>query len=290
MRYILILQKNIINLSLSIASLLKIIILSRPTKVSNINIDSEDFVILGNGPSFTSMYQSHKEFLKGKDLICVNHFPSTDLYEELQPKYYITLAPDLFDETVDKEFRERGEALFKTIAKKTCWELEFIMPFYAKKFSKWREVISENKHIKITYINSTPVEGVKSINYWFFRQNMGMPRAHNVMIPSVFIGINLKYKNIYLWGADHSWLPQISVDDNNVALINQKHFYDPENSKPSPFDKNGVGVRRLHEILRKFMLAFEGYFVLKEYADKNNVKILNCTPNSYIDAFDRLKI
>jgi hypothetical protein len=85
-------------------------------------------------------------------------------------------------------------------------------------------------------------------------------------------------------------LPDITVNDNNDALINQKHFYDAKSSKHQVLDKKGKGQRRLHEILHKFMLAFAGYFVLREYAESLGAEILNATPNSYIDAFDRIKI
>ena len=53
-------------------------------------------------------------------------------------------------------------------------------------------------------------------------------------------------------------------------------------------DNIGKGHRKMHEILEKWMLAFKGYFFIKEYAvNKKKSKIINITPNSYIDAFDR---
>jgi hypothetical protein len=85
-------------------------------------------------------------------------------------------------------------------------------------------------------------------------------------------------------------LSQIHVDDNNNALINQVHFYDATSSKSEVLDKRGKGARKLHEILHKFMLAFKGYFILKEYAEYKNVKIYNATPDSFIDAFERVKL
>jgi hypothetical protein len=46
----------------------------------------------------------------------------------------------------------------------------------------------------------------------------------------------------------------------------------------------------LHEILSTMSLAFESYHILKKYADYKEVKILNSTPGSYIDAFERCSI
>ena len=43
---------------------------------------------------------------------------------------------------------------------------------------------------------------------------------HNVLIPSIAIGLRLPFKKIYLAGADHSWLPEITVtDDNEVGEL-----------------------------------------------------------------------
>ncbi len=290
MNLLLKIQQILNNLSKTLATLIKIIILSKCTHINKLKPKNPELVILGNGPSFKSMYEKNADFLNGKDLICVNHFPSTELYQKLKPKYFITAAPDLYDENVEEEFRIRGEKLFKTIAEKTTWELDFIITTYAKKFKQWQNIIAQNKNIKVKFINTTPVEGFKNINHLLFRLNLGMPRPHNILIPSIFLGINAKYKTIYLWGADHSWLPEISVNDDNIPLVNQKHFYDSNSSKPKAFSQNGIGIKKLHEILKKFMLAFESYFVLKEYAESNKTKILNCTPNSFIDAFERLKL
>jgi hypothetical protein len=74
------------------------------------------------------------------------------------------------------------------------------------------------------------------------------------------------------------------------VLINQKHFYDAETSKSEPMHKGGKGERRLHEVLLKFYYSFRSYYMLNGYARKRGAKIINVTPNSFIDAFERLKI
>ena len=122
------------------------------------------------------------------------------------------------------------------------------------------------------------------------KMGWGLPRPHNVLIPALFVAINSGYKRIYLAGADHSWLPMISVNDQNQALVNQQHFYDEHSSKSDLMYKLGVRPRRLHEILEKFMFTFRSYFDLKDYAESKGSKIYNSTPDSYIDAFDRKSI
>ncbi len=102
--------------------------------------------------------------------------------------------------------------------------------------------------------------------------------------------IYLNYKVIYIIGADHSWLPEISVNEKNEALINQKHFYDEADSKPEQMNDLISRPRKLHEIIHKFYLTFKGYWLIKEYASSKNVRIYNASEISTIDAFERKKI
>jgi hypothetical protein len=102
--------------------------------------------------------------------------------------------------------------------------------------------------------------------------------------------IYLKYKTIALVGADHSWLKEISVSDENVALVNQKHFYDENESKAAPMSDYQIRPRRLHEMLLKFMLSFKGYWEINEYIEGSDIHIYNCSETSMIDAFERKKL
>jgi hypothetical protein len=54
--------------------------------------------------------------------------------------------------------------------------------------------------------------------------------------------------------------------------------------------QGGKGERKLHEVLMKFVYSFEGYFTIRQYAEYKHTQILNCTPGSFIDAFDRYKL
>lgn len=290
MNFILKIQSFLDNFSKAFATLFRLILLSKwRVKIKKQKRD-KDIVILGNGPSLNQMLETHSDFLNNKELICVNHFPTTDFYCKLQPKYFMTSAPDLWLDDIDEHFVTASNRLFNAMKSKTTWHLEFFIPFEARKYKRWQNILAKNKNININFYNNTPVEGWQGFCHLLFKNNLGMPRPHNIMVPSIFNAVNLGYKTIYLWGAEHSWLKDIRVNEKNEALINQKHFYDEKHSKAQTLDKRGVGARRLHEILHKFMLAFRGYFDLKAYAEKNKVKILNATPNSYIDAFERIKL
>jgi hypothetical protein len=99
--------------------------------------------------------------------------------------------------------------------------------------------------------------------------------------------IHLDYKELYIVGADHSWLGEISVNDKNEAMVHQKHFYDEDISKPQKMEDRQDRPRRLHEIIHKFYLSVKGYWEIASYASKKRVKIYNSSEFSMIDAFER---
>ncbi|HOU98698.1 MAG TPA: hypothetical protein PLP65_07605 [Bacteroidales bacterium] len=270
-------------------SLLRILFLTRFRVKIKKHPFANDCLILANGPSLNNLIEKHTLFMQGKELVCVNFFPNTPYYTIYKPAFHVISAPELWRSDAMPIYLNLSKELFENIAQKTTWDLTLFIPFEAKKFKTWQTPLKNNKRIHITYYNPTPIEGY----FWFckkiFDWQWGMPRPHNVLIPSLMLAIKKGFKNIYVWGADHSWLKEISVDDNNQVLVNQKHFYDENTSKPQPMNKL-KGTRRLHEVLIKFVHAFKGYFDINQYAIKRGVNIFNATPHSYIDAFKRIKM
>lgn len=282
-------QRFLLNLGAVTVSLIRIVLLAK-WRVKLTDRLHDECVILANGPSLSSMIQRHNQFLEGKDLICVNHFPTTTFYGQLKPAYYVTSAPDLWLDDIDTFFVEQSNQLFKSMASNTLWPVRFHIPYESRKFPRWKKLLQSNQEIKLVFYNNTPIEGWRWFRHLCFRLNLGMPRPHNVLIPCLTHAINMGYRKVFLWGADHSWLSEISVNNQNQVLINQKHFYDHRTSKGKPLDKRGVGERNMPELLTKFVHAFNGYFVLKEYADSRGTSIFNATPGSFIDAFERIDV
>ena len=79
------------------------------------------------------------------------------------------------------------------------------------------------------------------------------------------------------------------VNNDNVVCLKNQHFYNME-TEYTPFyisDPNGP-VFKMHEALNAFSKMFYGYICLQEYADYiGDVKIINRTKGSFIDAFNR---
>ncbi len=282
------------NLFKSVFSLLKVVLKSSfKNGFKNYTPSSNNkILLLGSGPSLNQTLLEYKNELINYDLLAFNNFSVTHQYEDLKPNYYLVHSPIFFqNEGVSEFYINMRNEIFNSIENKTNWKLYLIVPFFAKKSHFFQEFVKRNKtKISFLYFNMTPIEGLKSINNFLFKLKLGTPRPHNVLIPSILCSIHMEYEEIYIVGADHNWFSEFSTTDQNVVLINQKHFYDETSSKPEPMKDYIVRPRRMHEILHKFQLTFYGYFVLKDFAESQKVKIYNASEYSLIDAFERKKL
>ncbi len=272
----------------SLLSFIKIIILSKwflpKPKIKKIH---HEVVILGNGPSLSDTIANNPDFLQNKDLFAVNFFWKSPYFTKIKPRYYVILSENYWAKNQIPTNKEGRLATFKELAKAVDWEMHLFVPALAKKQKTWKQELEKNKNIHIHYMNITPVEGLRKISFFFFRLGLGLPRPHNVLIPSIKFAIDFKYSTIYIIGAEHSWLKDIFVADDNTVFLNQRHFYNL-NAKPEVMYRSYKNeARTLGEILAKFVYTLNSYFYLNDYAKSNNVNILNATKGSYIDAFDR---
>ncbi len=282
--------KKLLELSFqTVGSFLKVVLMSRYNGKFP-SASRPDLLILGNGPSLKKFLHEKQTFLKDKDLLAVNHFVNTDQYQQLKPSLYLINVPEFWKEDIEADYKEKRIQVFKDFAQKTKWEIHLFLDFGAKKAEFWKEIIKDNPFIKVHFFNTTPVEGFKPFTFFCYKHQCGMPRPHNVLIPSLMMGINMGYKNIYVAGADHNWMNDLFVAEDNTVYLTQKHFYDEHAAQPGVMKKEGKGKRKMHEILIKFVHAFKGYWDINTYAKKQGVNIINITPGSMIDAFKRMNL
>lgn len=246
----------------------------------------KDLVIISNGPSLNAALELFFEKHTQYDSLAVNMFAISQFYKLLKPNWYVIASPDMWMDSGDSRLKNKKHRLWNAISENTDWPLSIFLPAEARSMCDLKEYVKKNSHIRICYFNRTPIEGFAFFRNICFRWNLGMPRPHNVLIPSIMVGINLGYKRQYLLGVDHSWLPEVTVNSKNEVLVNQKHFYDEDTAQPLPMSKQG-GNRKLHEVLHKWYVSFKSYFIIQEYATDRGVTIYNATPNSFIDAFER---
>lgn len=266
----------------SLKSIVKLALQSRRPSVKHADRHGRPLIVLGNGPSLAKNIAEDMELLNGNDTLAVNFAGNTPEFKRIRPRYYLLMDPHFFN--LPSSDPNVGR-LFKHLDEDVDWEMTLFLPTRRNAAA----LGINNPHIHIERFNPVGVEGYDWLVKLACDTGRGLPRPRNVLIPSIMVGIWLGYKEIYLLGADHSWLRTLDVDDNNNVVSIQPHFYadgEEEHRRVATLFRD----THLHELLWGFHLAFKGYHSIRPYADSIGVKIYNSTPGSYIDAFPRRDI
>jgi hypothetical protein len=276
--------KKCINTCISLAK-----IMIRLPAVSSLPVaEAASCAILGNGPSLNLSLDKHPSFFKDRPLLCVNGFSLAKEYSELKPSYYVMLDSSFWLHSSDIVLEIIGN-----IKTKTTWKLCLLLPPQAKRSPYLSDLEKQNPNIRIVFFNYTVFKGFDRIGHFFYRRNMAMIQSQNVLAASLFLSVNMGFKDIYLFGADHTWHENLYINEENVLCVKHKHFYENEEKLSyMPFYKarHLAQTFRMDEIFHIFSKTFYGYVALNNYAISQNCRIYNASEVSFIDAFKRIKL
>ena len=273
-------QRVIGNTGASIASVAKVILLSKGVSPAVREGKGREIVILGNGPSLRQTIDNELDFLLTKDLMAVNFAALTPEFFKLRPLYYV-IADGHFFSGLDSDNNVRN--LWEAFGR-VSWEMTLLVP------SKYRHLVKalllHTEGLRVRYFNLTPVEGFRWLKNLLFKAGLGMPRPRNVMIPAIMEAIRMGYEKIYLCGADHTWTKTLDVDEENFVVSVQPHFYKDNEEEHKRVRETYKGLK-LHDVLGSMVVAFKSYWEIADYAKRRGIEIINATPGSMIDAFPR---
>ena len=285
-------KKHMILTAKSIEVLLSVLINRRYQSFKPYLANCDECLVLGNGPSLNEVIKDLPTLRKGRDVFCVNWFAMTDDYVKIKPSHYVLHDKVYWIDDVTDELLQKREELFDRLKKDTNWPLLIFVPYAAKDSRKFEQLSNFNSNINIFYYyHSTfePPDGIYTyIRHFLYKYNSDISFANNVLIPTIFFAINLGYKKIFIFGADHSWHEQIFVGFDNILYMKEQHFYGQANKKPFCRRKNKP--YKIHEAFDLWSRVFKGHTLLEEYANKKGVKIYNVSGKSYIDAYERITV
>ncbi|MCK5820706.1 MAG: hypothetical protein KAH17_02425 [Bacteroidales bacterium] len=253
--------------------------------------NNKELVILGNGPSLKESLVNQKKLLEDKELMAVNLFVLSDEFVHLRPQNYVLLDIGFFKSNTIPRVREVTERIIEGFLSKTDWEMNIFLPKEGRGSKLHLKLENSDKKFNFVFFNRTNVEGLEGFRHWAYRVNLGMPKPQNVLVGCLMLGICMKYSQVYILGADHSWLENIRISDNNTLISVEKHFYDKD-TKGKPTKKehpDTLESAKLHDYLYDLARTFSSYHLIREFADSQGVKVWNASEVSYIDAFDRVR-
>ncbi len=277
------------NLLDSCISLAKVLLISR-FSLSKFHKNRETASILGNGPSLNQSLEESGQFIKSTDIYCVNNFALSQVYTVVQPQNYVMLDPAYFLYSPANAARKDVEQNIKAILEHTSWQMRLFVPSGFRDSFIVKEILKNKPNIRVCFFNYTIVRGFEWFRHWFFRNNLGMPQCQNILAACTYLAVLQGYKEIYLWGADHSWHEEIRISENNELEMRQLHFYDNQSQikHEKVIDVRNNSRPKLHAQFLSLHKAFYAYEILQKFAISKGVKILNASKKSYIDAFDRI--
>jgi hypothetical protein len=252
-------------------------------------------IILGAGPSLTqSLDEVELDRLRDFEFMSVNNYYKASSFRELRPGFHVVADPTYWD---DSSYGEYTAPLVAALLS-ADWDIRLFLPLRSR-HSRLHRALIESK-IRFTFYRTTPIRGFPLLEYFAFKLMFGMPRAQNVLIAALSIGLWLDFDTICLIGADHSWHQEIELSPANILMVRQLHSYDGAVER-RPFLKPSGVVKALskqevsrHDVftVKEIFLAWaamhESYEQLSKIAERKGAKIFNSSALTFIDAFDRL--
>lgn len=232
--------------------------------------------ILANGPSLPVGFDA-----EGAEYCMLNNSPKTEMFWKLRPSYYIVCDPLYFSNNL----RDSEAKVYERLKDGLDWKLTVFVPYnYRKRATQ----LFAGLNVNIIPFRGGLLKDIHSnkIKTYLYKRGLALPRVQNVLVGAVGCLIGVGFKEIELYGADHSWLEALTVNEDNVVCLRDAHYYEKD-AKVTPWLKVNGKPYKLHECLRDLANMFASYWDLRHYAESMGVKIINKTKRSYIDAFER---
>jgi len=236
--------------------------------------------VLGNGPSL----ESSLHLIKGEDdIIMVNFSVLTDLFFKLKPTYLCLADPEFFVKS-DIESIESKKAIMLKKLEEVSWELCIVVPVG----TRYDDFVVNSSWVSFKFVNNTRIDySIKFMRNYFFRRNIAMPLLQNVVVAAVYVGLQRGYRKIYMHGVDSDYYKKICVNKNNEMVMREFHYYGHSDVNLNDSKKHAFGVGRLYKRLAREVAMFRSYVDLASYANYLDISVINASPNSMIDAFER---
>jgi hypothetical protein len=275
----------------SLVSVMKVILLSK-FGLSKFSNQKPNASILGNGPSLNQALADNLGFLKETDMYCVNLFALSTVFASLKPENYVLLDPAFFMFNEQNDSRQDIKKTFDAIIQQTDWSMRLFVPARSRNSYIVKKIKQESPNIQICFFNYTIVRGFPALRNWFFEHNFGMPQCQNILAASLYVALLQDYKNIYLFGADHSWHEEIRITDQNEFEMRQVHFYDNAThvKHEKVIDVRNNSRPKLHAQFLSLHKVFYAYEILGAFAKFRKINVLNASKKTYIDAFERVTV
>jgi hypothetical protein len=261
-------------------------------KVSGTGWERNNFkktILLANGPSLKDDIDKVIEESKTSEVYVLNFFAATEYFTKIKPEYYVLTDRLYWSQTANDDFKKDNENLFICLDR-VDWKMNLVCP---ESGYKWiSERLASNKNIRIIKVHSVNIEfKFESINLFALNQNLVTPHLINGLVLVLWHAIIQKTPKIEIYGADFSLFKEYYVNqESNEVYNSMTHFYKNTKAQKIVAQKYPNEPKKmLHTKLLQTWSSFYQMYLLSKLGKIRNIKIINCSSNSYLDCFERQK-
>lgn len=240
--------------------------------------------VLANGPSLRNVlpFLEKGDDFKKVEFSVQNFFGFEDVFFRIRPKYY-ALADPMF---IKKNHRyEEVVRLFDILQNKVDWDLTLYIPFDIKEFISYSKI--SNSNIRLVHVETIEAKCWEKLKMWLYSKGMACPFIGSVVQLNIFAAINEGFDEIHLYGVDHTMICNLALNEKNQLCNKYEHFSDSQPPTMQPIIRYDGIVYPVSEFLMFNGKLFEAHEQLKKYSEYHHSLIINYTPKSMIDCYER---
>ena len=245
-------------------------------------------MVFGNGPSLNSLLEKYENGLINLTNECfvVNFFPLNPSFYKIKPKYLFWSDYVFIQDTPGST--EKVRKMYNMMQDGVDWNLTIYLNAPWQKDNKRLIEYSKltNPNIRFVFLNRKFCDGLcPKLRNKLYKSGYFMPTEGTVVNTAIYVAILQGYKEIELYGSELNMFKDLEVGEDNQLYIVQKHFYEKEYRTKQTTD--GGGKAYVHTYMNYMFVMFHSHYLLRQFADYMGVRIVNCSPGSMIDVYER---
>lgn len=242
-----------------------------PIKAKKVN-DEKKVHIVARGPSIN---ESLKNIDDSNEFYMLNGLATSDYLVKYKPSTFFLFDPAFFDACMT----ESAQSIWNGLNERITWEMELVVPYRYKKSARNR---LGNQKIKLRFARDAVMmtESYRT-DFFFYKKNLAIPPVGTVAMYAIYWAIQSGVKTIYVHGVDYSF--RYETDRENRIWYVCTH----ENGIIDRVEKKKFEGGKLWQAYEMMVNDLKACKRLNMYAEGRGIKIINMSPFSHIDAFEK---
>ncbi|MBP3314128.1 MAG: DUF115 domain-containing protein [Oscillospiraceae bacterium] len=245
-------------------------------KYKNIHAGKRCFII-GNGPS---LKQQDLTLLKNEYVFTCNQIMRNPVYPAIHSNYHFFADPTFFSLKRD----DAGDMEVYQLMQKINTDDNRPDVFFAAEGFDFAQEFELDKVLNLNYFAHRLAF---TENYDLdFDFSKFLPNLHTVVHYAIALAIYMGFSEIYLLGCDCTNVVtavNTRLNDGNGA----EYAYAISENEKNRMQKRNASIH-MEDELKSFSEVFRAYRIFGEYANRKNIKLVNCTVGGLLDCLPRM--